>query len=106
MDKLGKYAFIAGAVLAIVAGLLNFTAGWVFWVLALLGLVVGFLNVTGEETHGFLLAAIALLLSATSLRTLPELGERITPALENLSVFISPAALIVALKALFETAKD
>jgi hypothetical protein len=77
-----------------------------YWVLAVLGLVVGFLNVTAEETRGFLLAAIALILSATSVRAIPFIGELVTQIMSNVVAFIAAAVLVVSLKALFETAKD
>jgi len=105
MAKIGKYAFIIGLVLAVVAALL-LEANWVMWVLAVLGLVVGFLNVTKEETRSFLLAAIGLILAATSVQVLPLVGGIITRILSNLVVFIAPAVLVVALKSLFDTAKD
>ena len=79
---------------------------WVAWVLAILGLIVGFLNVTGEETRTFLLAAIGLILAATSVQTIPFIGEVLTRIVSNLAVFMAPAVLVVALKSLFETAKD
>ncbi len=104
MDQIGKYAFIAGVVLAAVAGFIE--QPWVWWVLAVLGLVVGFLNVTGEETRGFLLAAIGLILSASSIQQLPFIGETLTVIMGNIVVFIGPAVLLVALKSLFEVAKD
>ncbi len=104
MDQIGKYAFIAGVVLAVVAGFIG--QAWVWWVLAVLGLVVGILNVTGDETRGFLLAAIGLILSASSIQQLPAIGETLTTILSNIVVFIGPAVLVVALKSLFETAKD
>ncbi len=104
MDQIGKYAFIAGIVLAAVAGFIE--QPWVWWVLAVLGLVVGFLNVTADETRGFLLAAIGLILSASSIQQLPFIGELLTTILGNVVVFIGPALLLVALKSLFEVAKD
>jgi hypothetical protein len=105
MQKLGQWAFILGLVIAIAAGF-GLEASWFAWVLALLGLVVGFLNVTGEETHGFLLASIGLILSATAVRSLPYLGDMLTRIMGNLTIFIAPAVLVVALKALFQTAKQ
>jgi len=105
MDKVGKYAFIAGLVIAAAAGL-GFTQPWFYWLLAVLGVVVGLLNVTGEETHGFLLAAIALIVSATAISTIPIVGGAVTQIIGNIQAFISAAVLVVALKALFETAKD
>ncbi len=104
MGQAGRYAFLAGIVLAGLAGFV--TLDWIWWVLALLGVVVGLLNITAEETRAFLIAAIALVLSASSIRQLPYIGETITSILGNLVVFISPAMLVVAVKSLFETAKD
>ena len=77
-----------------------------YWVIAILGLVVGFLNVTAEESQGFLLAAVALILSATSILAIPILGAIITIIVANVVAFIAPAMLVVALKVLLDTAKD
>lgn len=105
MQKLGKWAFIAGIVLAVIAAFLT-QVSWIYWVLAVLGVIVGFLNVTAEETRGFLLAAIALILSATSVQAIPYIGQMVTHIMANVVAFIAAAVLVVALKALFETAKD
>ena len=104
MQHIGRIAFIIGLALAILAGFMDFP--WVWWVLAVLGLIVGLLNVTGEETQAFLLAAIGLILSASSVQQLPYVGDQLTRILSNIVVFIAPAVLIVALKSLFATAKD
>lgn len=58
MAQVGKWTFIVGLLIAVLAGL-GFIQPWVGWVLALLGLIVGFLNIGDEETQSFLLAAIA-----------------------------------------------
>ncbi len=104
MKQAGKYAFIAGLVLAALAGFVQLP--WIWWVLAVLGVIVGLLNVTASETRGFLLAAIGLILSASSIQQLPYVGDKLTVILGNVVVFIGPALLVVALKSLFETAKD
>ncbi len=105
MGQLGKWAFIGGIVLAVVAAFVSQTT-WIYWVLAVLGLVVGFLNVTAEETKGFLLSAVALILSASAVQGIPLVGEKVTAVMGNLVAFMSAAVLVVALKSLFETAKD
>jgi len=106
MGQMGKWAFIVGLVISVVAGVLE-PAAWMFLALAVLGLVVGILNITGEETKTFLLAAIGLILSASSLMIIPQgIGEAVTGIATNFAVFISPAVLVVALKSLFEVAKD
>jgi hypothetical protein len=104
LATVGKWAFIIGLVLAGGAGLL-FQAGWVVWVLAILGVIVGLLNVTQEQTQGFLLAAIAFALSATALNTVPYVGGVVANILGYVAAFVAGAMIVVALKALFETAQ-
>ena len=55
MALVGKCAFVVGLVIA-VAGGLGFEQAWFGWVLAVLGLIVGFLNVNDKESQTFLLA--------------------------------------------------
>jgi len=101
---IGKWAFIIGLVIAVLAGLF-FQPSWAIWVLAILGLIVGLLNVTAEETRGFLLASIALTLSATALNTLPVLGTALSYVLPFVVAFVAGATIVVALKELFQTAR-
>jgi hypothetical protein len=104
-QMVGKWAFIIGLVLAVVVGYI-LQAQWVVWVLAVLGVIVGFLNVTREDTERFLLAAIALALSVTALSTVPVLGLSITNILGYVAAFVAGAMVVVALKALFQTARS
>ena len=104
-DMVGRWAFVIGLVLAVVVGYV-FQAGWVVWVLAILGVIVGLLNVTGEETERFLLAAIAFGLSATALSTVPVLGDQITNMLGYVAAFVAGAMVVVALKVLLQTARS
>jgi hypothetical protein len=105
MEKVGKYAFIAGLIICALAGF-GLSAAWVPWVLAVLGLVVGVLNVGDKEVQPFLIAAIALIMSASAIALLPFVGGTLTTILAYVTVFIAPAVLIVALKSLLVTAKD
>jgi len=100
----GHWAFILGVLLAIIAGLIpQLQTSTITWILVLLGLIVGFLNVTISETQEFLIAAIALLL-ISSTGALPVLGTIIAVMLSNIVAFVAPAALIVALKAVYDLA--
>ncbi|MEK6946382.1 MAG: hypothetical protein AABX32_02140 [Nanoarchaeota archaeon] len=116
-SKLGQWAFIIGVLLAIVVGvfaanLQDTTKGTLTLVLVVLGLVVGFLNVTEKETTPFLVAAAALMLTATSVGTLQSidlgvsLGKYLANIVSQIAVFVAPAAVIVALKAINSLAKD
>ena len=104
MEKDGTWAFILGLVLTVVVGYM-FQAEWVVWVLAILGVIVGLLNVTRENTDRFLLAAIAFGLSTTALGSVPFFGFQITNILGYVAAFVAGAMVVVALKVLFETAR-
>ncbi len=105
MDNLGKVLFIIGVLAAAAAGLVP-DWHWLPWTLVLLGAIVGVLNITASETRTFLLAGIALMLSATAFRSIPAIGEVVTQIVSNILLFVSGAIFVVALKALFETGKD
>jgi len=103
--RIGKWAFIIGLVIAVLAGLF-YQPDWAIWVLAVLGLIVGILNVTAEDTRSFLLAAIALTLSATALNSLPVVGTAFSLVLPFVVAFVAGATIVVALKELFQSARD
>ena len=113
-QKIGSWAFILGVVISIIAGLAAATvvayAGWIVFVLVVLGLLVGFLNIGDKEIQPFLIAAIALIVIGTTsllhLNTLYlGLGTILTTMLQYIAAFVAPAALIVALKAVYNLAK-
>ncbi|MBN1135148.1 MAG: hypothetical protein JXM73_01090 [Anaerolineae bacterium] len=104
LEKVGKWAFIVGLVVAVVIGYF-FQAAWAIWVLAVLGVIVGLLNVSREDTQSFLLAAVAFGLSATALSTVPLLGTAITNILHYVAAFVAGAMIVVALKVLLQTAR-
>ena len=104
MQKVGRYSFLAGVVIAIVAGLTELS--WAPAALAVLGVVVGFLNITTEETSSFLLAAIAFMLSATALDAIPPVGDALAPFVANVVAFVGAAVFVVAVRTLLETTPD
>jgi zinc transporter ZupT len=67
--------------------------------------IVGLLNVPAEETRGFLLASIALTLSATALNTLPVVGTALSYVLPFVVAFVAGGMIVVALKELLQTAR-
>jgi len=106
-QQVGAWAFILGVIIAILAGLFAGTldamgAGYVTLVLVILGLIVGFLNISDKETSGFLVAAIALIAVGTAnLQEIPYIGMYLASMVWNIAAFVAPAALIVALKAVY-----
>ncbi len=105
MQKLGSWAFIVGIVISLVAG---------FWqlgivltaVLIVLGLIVGFLNVTGSESTPFLLATVSLVIvSSFGGAILANVSLVLQNMLNALIVFVIPATIIVAIKSVYSLAK-
>ncbi len=110
LKKVGKKAFLAGLVIAVLASFITGYAAAVALVLFLLGLVVGFLNISEKDSSKFLIAAIALLTGGiASMSAVAMLGIVITflnTVLGTLVVFIGAAALVVAVKTIYQTGKE
>lgn len=109
--KIGELAFLGGVAIAILAALLPLEGylGNVRLVLVVLGLIVGLLNVTASETSDFLIASVALLAASSAqgtLELLPWVGKVLALIVGNIAVFVVPAAVLVALKAVKTLAQD
>ena len=110
MEKVvGKWAFLIGLIIAVLAGFVTGYTEIVLLVLFLLGLVIGFLNIAEKDTTKFLVAAIALMiLGVAALNALEILGivsSYLNAILGNFISFVSAAALVVSIKAIIETTK-
>jgi len=58
--------------------------------------------ITEKETTSFLVAAVALLLAGTAnFSAIPGIGQYIAQILHFVGIFVAPAAVIVALKAVY-----
>jgi hypothetical protein len=110
-EKLGHYAFLAGILVAILVSFLNFTVlgvTWniVVWIMVILGIIVGLLNITAKEVGVFLVATMALILAAASTSVeLNIISEYIGRLLRSIIIFVAPAAIIVSLKAIYALAE-
>jgi hypothetical protein len=113
LAKVGPWAFVLGLAIAVFAA----ATKQVFWLLGLLGLVVGLLNVTDSELSLYLLASLTFLLSANTLSltlsklvaVMPLIGTwmvYVDPLLANITLFVAPGAAVVALKALYSLSRD
>lgn len=113
LGKIGPWAFVLGLIIAMVSAITR----QVFWMLGVLGLVVGLMNVSDKELSHYLLASLTFLVSANALSVtltklvgiIPVVGQWlnfIDPLLANITLFVAPGAAIVALKALYNLAKD
>lgn len=98
---LGKWAFLIGLVLAVLFAFLTFQYAGAL--LLVLGLVVGFLNISGKEEHDYLVASIAILVASAGVSgALASFGSLnlawLSEILSHFSVFVGASAFVVAVK--------
>ena len=114
-NLIGAWAILVGVVVAIVAGIFQNEVlpqynQWVYLLLAILGIIIGLVSVSGssKETTTFLLATVSLVivssLGKSSLILASDIGGLIGTILNSLVIMFIPATIIVALKSVFSVA--
>jgi hypothetical protein len=114
-NLVGAWAFLIGAVLALLVGIFaqNRTNPTILGVLALIGLVAGYF-VAEKNVQTFLIASVSLVIvSFAGIQGLVldaavrgiEIGKLVSSVLGALLVMFVPATIVVALKTVFSLAK-
>ncbi|MEI8364309.1 MAG: hypothetical protein WCF78_02540 [archaeon] len=110
MEKVGAWSFIIGVILAIIAGIFFGASAVVTSILIILGIIVGFLNITDRETSAYLLASVSLVivtsLGGAVLGNVAVVGMYLESILGAILTFVIPAVIIVALKAIYSIANN
>ena len=109
-NLVGSWSFLVGLVLAVLLGL-GFAGAYqatILWVVFLLGVVVGLLNITADEVSAFLTGGTVLVL-VSFLGVQVGVFDAVAPVIANvlrgiLTLFV-PATFIVALRSVFVLAK-
>ena len=108
-QKIGHYSFIGGVIIAVILGLFSIQVGaaavvWLTSLLVVLGLIVGFLNVSGKETKEFLMVATVLIIAAFAggasdiLGGVQLIGPYLSGIFSQILAFVVPATVVVGLK--------
>jgi len=107
LGMVGFWAFIIGLVIALVAGVVMPANSMIILVLLILGLIIGFLNITATEVMLFLLATIALIVVGNVFTplTVLDIGKILGNILSYVATLMAPAAIVVAIKALWKVGK-
>jgi F0F1-type ATP synthase assembly protein I len=120
LEHLGSWAFIVGVVIAVilgvVSGMTGVSAGTAFALgslLVLLGLLVGLLNITHHEGHGFIVVSTALVLvswlaaqlSGGSVFSGVWGAGVLNGLLSAIITLVVPATVIVSLRAIYGLAR-
>jgi cellobiose-specific phosphotransferase system component IIB len=114
MQEIGSYAFIAGVIIAVIAAFVSLDAaigaGMTTALLVLIGIIVGFINVTEKETNAFLMAAVSVVLvsylAGTGFRDVLVIGPQLQAITNGIMSIVTPAVIIVALKQIWAIAKS
>ena len=107
----GSWSFLIGVLFAVILGL-GFAGAYqatLLWIVFLLGIIVGLLNITHGETTAFLTSGTILVL-VSFLGVQVGVFEGVAPVIANilkgiLTLFV-PATIIVALRAVFGLARS
>jgi hypothetical protein len=109
MTMLGPAAFYIGLLIVVITMFVT-PSGWLYVVLGILGVIVGLLNITSKESGPFLFATIAFIVAALGMDTLigragVAVPKELTRLAANITVLVGAAAVIIALRAIYEAAR-
>ena len=110
LEVIGKWAFLIGLIVVVVAGLIEeagiYTVPQLTLILVVLGLIVGFLNITEKNVVKLLVAIIALIsVGGAAVAAIPAINAYLAAILANIIAFAGAAGLVVAVKAIYEVGK-
>ena len=106
-NLVGAWAFLIGIVLAIVFAFFDVTTlWWIGWIMFVLGLIIGFLNIGDSETQPFLMAGAVLVIIASLGASAFSALAYIPALLKNILALFVPATIVVAIKSVFAMAHD
>jgi hypothetical protein len=106
---LGPAAFYIGLVIVIVAAFIR-PSGWLYVGLGVLGVIIGLLNITARESGPFLFATIAFIVAALGMQFMitaagVDVPDKLTRLAANLTVLVGAAAMVIALRSIYEAAR-
>jgi hypothetical protein len=107
LSKIGFFAFVIGFIIAIIGGIVAPSNTAIVIILVILGLLIGFLNISAGETLLFLVATIALIVVGQVFAplTILSVGKFLDQILSYVATLMAPAAVVVAVKALWNVGK-
>ena len=106
MKTIGKWSYLVGLLVAIVAALFNFGPDWLGWILMVLAVLTGlFLGDTKELTN-YGVRYLALVAVAAVFHTFPVVGPFVTTIADAMVGFFGPIILTVLLVFNFNQAME
>lgn len=113
--KFGKIAFIIGIFIAVFSGAISgyterSVSIYVVSILVILGLIIGLINITQQETPNFLFAGLVLflisILGKEFLLSVDIFGPYLSGILNTMITLFIPAMIMASLKMIWDYSKD
>ena len=104
-NRLGAWTFLIGAIVALLFGVFGTMTLGVAWLLVIVGLVAGFLNIGDEETKPFLMSGAVLIIASALGQQALEIIPMFANILNALLFIFVPATVIVAIRNVFGMAR-
>ena len=97
MKTVGKWSYIVGLGVAIVAALVDFSPDWLALVLATLGILAGLFEADTDKVVDYGVRFLTLVVVAGALNAYPVVGSYITTIAGAMLAFFGPIILTVLL---------
>lgn len=104
-SMIGSWSFLIGVILALIFGLIGNLSPGITYVLVVLGIVIGLLNIADEEVQPFLWSGAVLVIVSTLGQGVVQVVPIFYVTLQALTMLFVPATIIVALKHVFTLAR-
>jgi uncharacterized membrane protein len=104
-NMVGSWSFLVGVVLAVIFALTGVYSEVIMWILVVIGIIVGFLNIADEESEPFLISGAVLIIASAFGRDILGISELFRRVLEAMLLIFVPATIIVAIKNVFNLAR-
>lgn len=113
--KFGKISFIIGIFIAVFAGAISgyterSVSIYIVSILVILGLIIGLINITQQETPNFLFAGLVLflisILGKEFLLSVDIFGPYLSGILNTMITLFIPAMIMASLKMIWDYSKD
>ena len=93
MNNLGKWLYFLGLLVAVVTGLIGFSASWLVLILILIAILVGILFFDSADIVNIGLRYLILVAVASAFDPIPAVGGYLTAIFTAVAAFLAPAVL-------------
>jgi hypothetical protein len=90
---IGKWLYLIGLLIAVIAGLFSLSYLWLSLILILMGIRAAILFMDSEDVVNFAIRFLLLFAVASALNAVPAVGKYITGMFTGVVAFLAPVAL-------------